>query len=61
MEKILYGKSRNVKVRHFPWTTVDEMNHGIVLILHEGRKRREGNSNYVTVDKFSYATANYCH
>ena len=33
MEETLCGKGRNVKVRHFPGSTVDDMNHQIVSIL----------------------------
>ena len=33
MEEKLCGKGRNVKVRHFPGSNVDDMNHHIVPIL----------------------------
>ena len=35
MEEKLCGKGRNVKVRHFPGSTVDDMNHHIVPILRK--------------------------
>ena len=35
MEERLCGKGRNVKVRHFPGSTVDDMNHHIVPILRK--------------------------
>ena len=35
MEEKLCGKGRNVKVRHFPGSTVDDMNHHIVPVLRK--------------------------
>ena len=35
MEEKLCGKGRNVKVRHFPGSTVDDMNHHLVPILRK--------------------------
>ena len=35
MEEKLCRKGRNVKVRHFPGSTKDDMNHHIVLILRK--------------------------
>ena len=35
MEEKLCGKGRSVKIRHFPGSTVDDMNHHIVPILRK--------------------------
>ena len=35
MEEKLCGKGRNVKVRHFPGSPVDDMNHQIVPVLRK--------------------------
>ena len=35
MEEKFCGKGRNVKVRHFPGSNVDDMNHHIVPILQK--------------------------
>ena len=35
MEEKFCGKGRNVKVRHFPASNVDDMNHHIVPILRK--------------------------
>ena len=35
MDENLYGKGRNVKVRHFPKSTVLDLNHHIIPILRK--------------------------